>query len=410
MKHLFAILAVPACLTLAVEAQTPYPTGNVKDLRPKVGCKFSGPMRNLRLFMDGKELTAQSLRASQSIEYVPAANLNFGHHECWAFGLNLLGLKVEKRWSFDTVQQQQGLPPASLQTLPQNGATVDQVRPQIQGTAPQNILAARVYLDGQEVTRQVSLQGNRFEFQPGSDLSSGEHQVGANLSLANGQSLSHNWKFKVRAQQAQGSNHPQGGSNLFSNPSPPPNSRFRHRRPTFALDYSVQMQGLKMIIDQVDFTSSCQVTGNRISFTPDYDVDFGSHQILVEGTLANGQRVNRYWGFDIDGNAAQEFPQSGNGNQGEFRVRTPKPGGEVPATFDVKGSAPAGSNVKVEIRPRNSNRTYTYLGQADSKGRFSVYCPATWSSRGQRLRLRVVRTDGAGPEVGAPEQFEVIRR
>lgn len=392
MKSWFYPLIASAVIVVSAraEAQTPYPVGDIQERRPKVGCRFPATVSNLKLMMDGKDLTAQSARNLQMIEWVPNADIAPGQHECWAFGRNILGARVEKRWSFQIKENRK------IQTSPGEGTSVSNPRPEIQATFQRNLRSARVRLDGQDVTSRVMIRDKSFVVVPGNDLSPGQHNVQSTVNFDNGQTRDHNWSFRV-----EGSSGPvTGGSNLFSAQTPPAGSRIQNRRPNVSVDFPANLQDVRMDIDNVDFSNQTTRMANRLVLSPSYDFDFGTHRVRVQGRLPNGQRIQTNWSFDIDANGSQ-------GSSGaNFTLQSPYPGEAVGANFSARGQASPYARIRVEVSPINDQRIYTYEGSADQQGNYSVPCGISWSNPGNRLRVRVVLV---GSQSDA-HQVEVVRR
>ncbi len=82
------------------------------------------------------------------------------------------------------------------------------------------------------------------------------------------------------------------------------------RRPAIGamLKQRVRPETVRLFIDDQDFTSSAQVYGDRITWTPQYDLDAGVHKVSVKGINYQGQALRENWNFTI----------SSNGNSGNF--------------------------------------------------------------------------------------------
>lgn len=69
----------------------------------------------------------------------------------------------------------------------------------------------------------------------------------------------------------------------------------------------VRPETVRLTIDNQDFTSQAQIYGDRISWTPGYDLDAGTHRVNVSGLTYQGRSLNDSWSFDIK-------PQNNGGN------------------------------------------------------------------------------------------------
>lgn len=89
------------------------------------------------------------------------------------------------------------------------------------------------------------------------------------------------------------------------NIEPNNNSVVSSARPPVTLYFpqSVQNNSVRFYVDGVDFSNQVQVQGNRMTWTPGYDLATGQHQAEVQGVGVNGQSLTQQWSFRIDPNA-----------------------------------------------------------------------------------------------------------
>ena len=96
--------------------------------------------------------------------------------------------------------------------------------------------------------------------------------------------------------------------------SPPDRAFTTSTRPTVSADFNRQIQGARVWIDGVDFTNSARTYGDTVSVTPNYNLDYGLHQVQV--VTNNGLRKS--WSFNIVDNdqaTAPNYDPYYNGNR-----------------------------------------------------------------------------------------------
>ena len=77
--------------------------------------------------------------------------------------------------------------------------------------------------------------------------------------------------------------------------SPPDRAFTTSVRPTVSADFNRQIHGARVWIDGVDFSNSARTYGDTVTVTPNYNLDYGLHQVQV--VTDNGMR--RDWSFNI---------------------------------------------------------------------------------------------------------------
>jgi hypothetical protein len=397
-------------------AQTTYPPANstITSRRPSIGYNFGQPARNMQLFIDGREFTQESNKNGNVINFQPNYDIDPGQHQVEARALNIVGLTISKRWTFtvanpnNTGNNGQQANPVANRLNPAQDSVTDQLRPRISADYPETLRSGKVWLDGNEVTSLAGLSGGSLAFTPNQDLSPGRHQVATQVTYISGVTANSNWSFEVRPQnQNQPSNQ-----QAFTNLSPTSGGRSRNLRPTVAADVTGGVDNLRLMVDNNDFTSQAQRQGNRISWTPSYDLDPGSHQARLEGRLSNGQVVHQEWTFQLEdrGNSNQ-----GNPNQDdmvEFGVDRPLTGDRVRQSFQVTGQGPAGRTIRVVLKNLpGKNKVAQFQGKVDANGNYSI--PVTtpnWATKGMRLETTVSVLSQRGRPATDPIVLELYRR
>ena len=74
--------------------------------RPPVSAAFNGPVNNLRLIVDGRDVTGEAVIGNEGITWTPRRDLNHGQHNAQVTGTSAnTGQPVSGTWNF-TVQRQ----------------------------------------------------------------------------------------------------------------------------------------------------------------------------------------------------------------------------------------------------------------------------------------------------------------
>lgn len=92
----------PGSLAEATERQPSAETA-VTDPRSEVSVRFTSPLRELTMSVDGKDVTAQSTVTDSSIRWRPDTDLAPGTHRVRVVGLDHFGRKVNEEWSFSVI-------------------------------------------------------------------------------------------------------------------------------------------------------------------------------------------------------------------------------------------------------------------------------------------------------------------
>lgn len=91
-----------------------------------------------------------------------------------------------------------------------------------------------------------------------------------------------------------------GSSGSVTRMTPSPGSRITTTRPTVSATFDESISRGRIWIDGADFTGQAQVSGNTISWTPNYNLDNGEHTVRVEGFGVFGIAMPASWSFRIE--------------------------------------------------------------------------------------------------------------
>lgn len=402
------------CLTPAW-AQSLYPRPNevITVRRPDVGANFGGltPVHNMELYIDGRNWSVEAVRNGNDIHLTPSFDFDYGLHRVEARAINVLGAPLRHSWSFTIANPNPQNPPpqppqGQTRLSPKQNDVVQETRPRISADFPENLRNGRLYVDGNDVTGQVSLSGDRLTYVPTQDLAPGRHQVSAQATSVSGQNYNSSWSFEVRPAQAP-------PSTTFSNLTPPPNQRVNSLRPFISADFPPGLDYLRVLVDNRDVTNEAQRNANRISWSPNYDLQPGAHGARVEGRSSNGQVVHADWNFTLEASSGPASNPNVDPNDAtiDFGVEDPITGDRVRSSFNVTGNAPAGRTVRVVVKPLpKKNKVSQFQAVADGQGYFSVPVSPTWATKGMRLEVTVTVLGQRGRPATEPIVLEVYRR
>lgn len=408
MRKLVNAIATVCVLACPALAQTAYPApgSTVQTLRPVFGYDFGQPVHNEHISIDGHDFTHIASRNGFRVQITPEVDLPVGQHTIEVTAQNLVGLPVRYQWTFTIQPAGSQNPPAPVSTAPRitpaADAVVKEVRPAIQLEYPEGLRSAKLWLDGQEQTSMLRLNGNSVHFTPAQDLTQGRHQLSTQVLLLSGRQDNQTWSIDVQPPATgQDSGH---HWRQFSNFSPPQDATVPNSRPFISADWRGKMSDVRLLVDNTDVTNRAKLTDSRISWSPHYDIAPGLHHVTVQGRNHRGQTVDSHWDFTVDAN---------QGPQGiDFSVDEPANDGRVNKVFDVQGRAPAGSVVRVLLRPLpRRNKVVQFKGKADRAGYFSVPASASWAARGAEIEVDVTVLDAkTGQKLTEPVVLKVRRR
>jgi hypothetical protein len=290
MKSLRIALAGLA-LTLNCWADRPFPPPDVtiNQTRPQVGYNFGGFVRNPELWIDGQNYTQFAQKRSNEIELSPTFDFTPGVHNVQAKGLNILGLPIGRSWSFTVQNQQQPVvgnvvPVSNLS--PGSEAVVDQVRPRISAQYNGDIRAARLSVDGRDVTPTTYVNGNRMNADIPFDLAAGRHNLAATVTFLNGANYSHNWSFVVSPA-------------ITATQELQPDGLTDQARPRVQVVYNADLRQVRLSVDGRDITDHTYANGNRMWADIPFDLSPGKHTFSASATGLSGATYNHSWSCEV---------------------------------------------------------------------------------------------------------------
>ena len=430
MQKVARTLITGLLVTVPAWCQTVFPPPNatVNQMRPNIGCDWGGGVRNLQLFIDGREWTMAANKNGGRIDLNPTFDVGNGTHTAESRAISILGLPVVKTWNFTISTPNSNPVPntssGATRLYPLDNTTINDVRPRISADFPENVRSARGFLDGQEVSYLVGVNGNNVFMTPQNDLTRGNHQVSFEVIYQSGAKFTQNWTFQLRPTNNGGNNNPNTAPQGFTNFAPAQNSQVTSNRPLLSADFGVVMDNIHIWVDKNDVTNQAQITSNRIAWNPTYDLTAGPHSVHVEGRqVNNNQQVQSDWQFNVASNPnLNNGNGNGNWNNGnnpgnnppaevEFGVDSPNPGDRVNGTFRVVGSATPDANVRVSVKPLpNKNKVAQFTGKADPNGNYNITASPTWATKGMRLEVTTTVLDRRGRPLADPIVITVIRR
>ena len=184
----------------------------------------------------------------------------------------------------------------------------------------------RMVLDGRDVTNLCAIGGARMSLEPGWDLNYGGHRVQFSATTESGQRVENSWNFSIQPPQQKPL------SSIWNSSSIPnlslqqkfPQNMVSSTRPEVGARFMGQFQSVRLLVDGQDQTNASNRTANSIIWQPRYNIDPGTHTVMVDATGIHGHRVVDSWNFQVPGN--------NNGFQGnppplEITRYWPQPGG-----------------------------------------------------------------------------------
>lgn len=96
---------------------------------------------------------------------------------------------------------------------------------------------------------------------------------------------------------------------------------------TVVFPEAVQNGTVRLYVDGLDFTQQARLSGNQLTWQPQYDLAVGRHQAQVRASANSGRTLDHQWAFSIDPNS---------GASGAFTLQS-----MLPAQGTVVGARPA---------------------------------------------------------------------
>jgi hypothetical protein len=80
---------------------------------------------------------------------------------------------------------------------------------------------------------------------------------------------------------------------------PQPGTQFNSTRPTVSATFPEGVKASQIFVDGTEFTGQAQRSGQTIKWTPNYNLDYGNHTVMVVGTGVFGNKVKDSWSFTL---------------------------------------------------------------------------------------------------------------
>ncbi len=182
-------------------------------------------------------------------------------------------------------------PKPSLQP-PSNSQTTN-TRPQIGATFPGPLRKSQIWVDGREVTGLSQISGSTIAWVPDYDLDFGVHHVRVLAAPEGGDSMTFDWDFSITRGGATSPDRdmfqllPAAGSSIST------------ARPAIGAVFPENVQSVRLLVDGQDFTNRLSIWGNRATWTPDYDLQAGQHNVTISTRSYNGRQYSQNWNFVV---------------------------------------------------------------------------------------------------------------
>lgn len=181
---------------------------------------------------------------------------------------------------------------------------------------------------------------------------------------------------------------------------PVANSTVNAIRPQLTVTFpeAVQAGTTRLYVDGIDFSQQAQLSGNQLTWNPQYDLAVGRHQAQVRATGTSGRTLDYQWAYTIDPNAA-----STGGALAVSELR-PNNGQAVSTTRPQIGAMFNGNISNVTLTVDNVDVTNMQGVQRYPNG--LIWTP-TYDIQAGRHRVKVVGTDSANRQVTQQWNFTI---
>ena len=94
-----------------------------------------------------------------------------------------------------------------------------------------------------------------------------------------------------------------GGSGFVNQPvlTPVSGGRTTSLRPTVSARFGENLSRARLWVDGADFSGQAQISGDTVSWTPNYNLDYGQHTVRVQASSVYGRACAANWSFQIAG-------------------------------------------------------------------------------------------------------------
>lgn len=294
-----SILVLFLCLCQAALAQnvvslSPPNGGQTNSTQPSITATFDSGVSNARIWVDNTEFTGDAVRSGNAITLVPPYPLDYGLHHVRVRTSGLFGTHNDQNWAFYVVRENYNPYPNVQVTLRPTGSTFDRT-PQITGSFPEPLQYANFRVDGIDLSSQARIFSNSISWTPNYQLDFGPHQAVIDATGASGRRYHEAWSFTINRS---GQWHPDYRPEVDSY-GPAPGTVVTVTRPSISASFTEPVRRLTLTVDGKDVTGAARSTRRAIVWSPGYDLDFGQHNVVVQGVSESGQPVRANWTFTI---------------------------------------------------------------------------------------------------------------
>lgn len=287
-----------------------------------------------------------------------------------------------------TIKMGQGQSAPTISTSPENGEAVNSTRPEVSASFPVAVKpdSFKFYLDGIDFSRQVQFTENnrKMKWTPGYDLTEAGHKAELRGTDYRGSAVSHSWSFTV------GSNNK---DLVVRDYLPRQGAEITDSRPAIGALFTRQLEDPKLYVDGRDFTGSAQRSGNKLTWTPTYDLSAGVHEVKVVGGL-NGRQVSETWKFTLGESAGTITSVS-------FSPRTAKVGQRLTVT----ANAPKNRTLTFDV---GNERRNLPMNDSNNSGNYSGTYTLVSGDEGQHIiRCRMKQPNGQTVTTVAEQRLTV---
>ncbi len=280
---LFADLTPPR-ITELLPSDGTRTSDNTPAIQASYTDDFSGvDAAGVRLSVDGIDVTSGAAVTASALTFTPSTPLSDGFHSIRVRVPDRAGNVAERTNSLriDTT------PPTIFSIAPPDGQISLDRTPFIQAQyfdsiAGVDIAGVRIFLDGEDVTAQATVQSFRVFFTPAQDLGDGVHTLRFVVPDLAGNVAEATSTFRI-----------DGTPPSIFDFRPEEGTIVATRRPQIGASYADAVAGInrfsaRLILDGIDRTFQSVRTDTGITFTPTFDLAEGEHAVEIRvSDLAN---------------------------------------------------------------------------------------------------------------------------
>ncbi|MEK7448639.1 MAG: Ig-like domain-containing protein [Planctomycetota bacterium] len=280
---------------------TPWPDAILNNPRPLISANYNDTLAGIdqtsvKFWLDNVDLITTTNVTLTGLSYTPPADLPDGAHTAIVEIKDLAGNPAQATWGFMT----DITPPEISNLTPAPDSILNNPKPQISAdyldrTSGIDVSAAQIFLDGIDLTNQAAVSAANISLIPQTNLSDGIHTVKIKVKDRAGNPAEAAWSFTTDITPP-----------VITNPSPVPDSYVKNKTPSISADWSDNLSGIdltssKILVDNVDFTPSAQITESNFTFTPSEPLSEGLHTINVDVSDKAGNPATQFkWSFTVD--------------------------------------------------------------------------------------------------------------